>query len=223
MCTRLWQGSTENAARCIRVHRLHTRAFAVIPGKASNLRLLGGAGAHSNPRCREAFYGRIQRQFGALFGPTKSICAGENLFAWDSGLLRLSPIRFVRQVEGECSAMWNVRKLQVQMRATVWRCSPEFLPSSSQPHHIAATAMKNSVGDSRISGRVGRADCPPRRIRPTASRCDLPRPAQDSASRARARYAWEPAAACESAHRRVANRRRRASRDRVPRVWKHLE
>ena len=97
----------------------------------------------------------------ALFGPTKSICAGENLFAWDSGLLRLSPIRFVRQVEGECSAMWNVRKLQVQMRAIVWRCSPEFLPSSSQPHHVAAaTAMKNSVGDSRISARVGRCARP---------------------------------------------------------------
>jgi hypothetical protein len=55
--------------------------------------------------------GGIQPQFGALFGPTKSICAGENLFAWNSALLRLSPIRFVRQVEGGCSAMWNVRKL----------------------------------------------------------------------------------------------------------------
>jgi hypothetical protein len=54
--------------------------------------------------------GGIQRQFGALFGPTKSICAGENLLAWDSALLRLSPIRFVRQVEGECSAMWNLEK-----------------------------------------------------------------------------------------------------------------
>ena len=106
--------------------------------------------------------GGIQPQFGALFGPTKIICAGENLFAWDSALLRLSPIRFVRQVEGECSAMWNVRKLQVQIRAIVWRCSPEFLFSSSQPHHVAAaTAMKNSVGDSRISARVGDAPAPP--------------------------------------------------------------
>ena len=47
----------------------------------------------------------------ALFGPTKRICAGENLFARDSALLWLSPIRFVRQVEGRCSAMSNVRKL----------------------------------------------------------------------------------------------------------------
>jgi hypothetical protein len=72
--------------------------------------------------------GGIQRQFGALFGPTKSICAGENLFASDSALLRLSQVRFVRQVEGGCSAMWNVRKLQVQIRAIVWRCSSEFVP-----------------------------------------------------------------------------------------------
>jgi len=71
--------------------------------------------------------GGIQPQFGALFGPTKSICGVENLFAWDSALLRLSPICFVRQVEGGCLVMWNVRKLQVQIRAIVWRCSPEFL------------------------------------------------------------------------------------------------
>ena len=32
-------------------------------------------------RCRQALTGGIQPQFGALFGPTKSICAGENLFA----------------------------------------------------------------------------------------------------------------------------------------------
>ena len=39
----------------------------------------------------------IRPQFGALFGPKKSIRAGENLFAWHSALLRLSPVRFVRQ------------------------------------------------------------------------------------------------------------------------------
>ena len=50
--------------------------------------------------------GGIQRQFG-LFGPTKSICAGQNLFAWDSALLRLSPIRFVRQVEGDVLSSSN--------------------------------------------------------------------------------------------------------------------
>ena len=58
--------------------------------------------------------GGIQPKFGALFGATKSICAGENLFAWDSALLRLSPIRFVRQVDGGCLTMWNVRKLRVR-------------------------------------------------------------------------------------------------------------
>ena len=48
--------------------------------------------------------GAIRPEFGALFGPTKSIRAGENLFAWDSALLRFSPVRFVRQLEGRCSA-----------------------------------------------------------------------------------------------------------------------
>jgi hypothetical protein len=52
----------------------------------------------------------IRPQFGALFGPTKSIRAGENLFAWDSALLRLSPVRFVRQVEGRCSATSNMER-----------------------------------------------------------------------------------------------------------------
>jgi hypothetical protein len=43
----------------------------------------------------------IRREFGALFGPTKSIRAGENLFAWHSTVLQLSPVGFVRQVEGD--------------------------------------------------------------------------------------------------------------------------
>ena len=43
------------------------------------------------------FMGGIEPEFGALFAPKKSICARENLFALDSALLRLSPVRFVRQ------------------------------------------------------------------------------------------------------------------------------
>ena len=30
--------------------------------------------------------GEIRPEVGALFGPTKSVRAGENLFAWDSAL-----------------------------------------------------------------------------------------------------------------------------------------
>jgi hypothetical protein len=34
--------------------------------------------------------GGIRPAFGVLFSPTKSIRAGEDLFAWNSALLRLS-------------------------------------------------------------------------------------------------------------------------------------
>ena len=41
------------------------------------------------------------------------------MFAWDSALFRLSPVPFVRQAEGRCSAMSKIRKLRVQIRAIV--------------------------------------------------------------------------------------------------------
>jgi hypothetical protein len=50
----------------------------------------------SSPRCREGLLQGIQPEFGALFGQKKHR-GGENLFALDSALLRLSPVRFVRQ------------------------------------------------------------------------------------------------------------------------------
>jgi hypothetical protein len=40
--------------------------------------------------------GRIRREFGALFGPKKSISAGENLFAWNSAPDGISQVPFVR-------------------------------------------------------------------------------------------------------------------------------
>jgi hypothetical protein len=46
---------------------------------------------------------RIRPELGALFDAPKSIRAGENLFAWDSTLPRLSPVRFVCQVERRSS------------------------------------------------------------------------------------------------------------------------
>jgi hypothetical protein len=60
---------------------------------------------NSNPRCREAFYGRNSAPVWRTIRPDKKHLCRENLFAWDSALLRVSPIRFVRRVEGECSAM----------------------------------------------------------------------------------------------------------------------
>jgi hypothetical protein len=43
--------------------------------------------------------GGIQPEFGALIGPKKGIRAGENLFAKDSALLRISPAPFVRYAD----------------------------------------------------------------------------------------------------------------------------
>ena len=54
-------------------------------------------------------WARIRPEFDAVFGTTKSIGAGDNLFVWNSTLLRLSPVRFVRQFERRCSATSVIR------------------------------------------------------------------------------------------------------------------
>jgi hypothetical protein len=45
----------------------------------------------SNPRDSLGFDGEIWPELGALFGPKRSIRAGENVFAWNSAPFRLSP------------------------------------------------------------------------------------------------------------------------------------
>jgi len=52
----------------------------------------------------------ICREFGVLFGPNKSIRAGENLFAWDSALLRIFPVPFVRQADARNLVTLNMRR-----------------------------------------------------------------------------------------------------------------
>jgi hypothetical protein len=46
-------------------------------------------------------------------GPNKSICAGENLFARDSALLRISPVPFVRQTDTRNLVTSNARRFGV--------------------------------------------------------------------------------------------------------------
>jgi hypothetical protein len=48
--------------------------------------------------------GGIRPEFGALFGSTKSLRAGENLCAWHSTLLRLSPIRSFGRLKADALA-----------------------------------------------------------------------------------------------------------------------
>ena len=52
----------------------------------------GGEGGIRTPETLQASMGEIRPELGALFGPKKSIRAGENLFAWDSAPFGLSPV-----------------------------------------------------------------------------------------------------------------------------------
>jgi hypothetical protein len=85
---------------------------------AENIRhrgLSGGAGWIRTPGTARASMGENSAGVWRSILPDKSIRAGENLFVWNSTLLRLSPVRLVRQFERRCSATSNIRpKLQVQ-------------------------------------------------------------------------------------------------------------
>ncbi len=81
------------------------------------------SGVDSNPRCRQALYGRNSAPVWRTIRPDRRHLCRREFVRLDSALHRLSPIRSVRQVEGRCSAMSNARKLRVQIRAIVWRCS----------------------------------------------------------------------------------------------------
>jgi SAM-dependent methyltransferase len=52
----------------------------------------------------------IRPEFGALFGPSRIIRAGENLFARGSALLRISPVHFVRQADAPNPVTSNTRR-----------------------------------------------------------------------------------------------------------------
>jgi len=58
--------------------------FRFFHRERGNRGLLGGEGRIRTPETLQDLRGAIQPEFGALFGPNKSIRAGENLFASDS-------------------------------------------------------------------------------------------------------------------------------------------
>jgi hypothetical protein len=97
--------------------------------------MLGGAGWIRTPGAARASLGGIQPQFGHYPARQKDLCRREFVrLGFGSAPALSDSLR--RQVEGRCSAMSNIRKLRVQIRAIVWRCSPEFLPrpcSSTAP------------------------------------------------------------------------------------------
>jgi hypothetical protein len=87
-----------------RITQMRPQARAIPPLWAENPQRpdsVAERGGFELPVPRGGSMNGIRREFGALFGPTKSIRAGENLFAWHSTVLQLSPVGFVRQVEGD--------------------------------------------------------------------------------------------------------------------------
>ena len=66
------------------------RSFCLLQNVGKMYRLLGGEGWIRTLGAARAPMRRIRPAFGALFGPTKGIRAGENLFAWDSTTSALS-------------------------------------------------------------------------------------------------------------------------------------
>jgi hypothetical protein len=69
----------------------HARISLISPQNVVNRGLLGGEGWIRTPGAARAPLSGTRPVFVALFGPTKSIRAGENLFAWNSALLQLFP------------------------------------------------------------------------------------------------------------------------------------
>src|ERR1035437_4078452 len=78
-----------------RKSRAHARFSSDSPKRPKTEGLDGGEGWIRTPETLQDSRGGTQPEFGALFGPNKSIHAGENLFALDSALLRSSPVPFV--------------------------------------------------------------------------------------------------------------------------------
>ena len=79
----------------------------------------------------------------ALFGSNKSIRAGENLFAWGSALLRISPAPFVRQADARNPVTSN-NENQVPRR---------FIrrPLRSRPVGMNSQARQNSHDPVRLA------------------------------------------------------------------------
>ena len=68
------------------------------------------SGGIRKPGAARVYLGGIRPEFGALFGPNKSIDAGEKLFARGSALLRISPVPFVRQADARNPVTSNTRR-----------------------------------------------------------------------------------------------------------------
>jgi hypothetical protein len=92
--------------------------------------------------------GAIRPEFGALFGPKKSIRAGENLFAWDLALLRISPVPFVRYADAQNLVTSKIR------RSFGVRISPSW--AGSQQLNFVSFDLHEAVSASASAAMFGR-------------------------------------------------------------------
>jgi hypothetical protein len=83
--------SLSGAASCAS-RPVHAPICRLLRDVSKPYNLCGGEGWIRTPGAASASMGGIRREFGALFGPNKSIGAGENMFALDSALLWSSPV-----------------------------------------------------------------------------------------------------------------------------------
>jgi len=67
---------------------------------------------------------RIRPEFGALFGPNKSIGAGENIFALDSAPVGISLVPFVRWADGRNLVTSSIRRRFGVRISASWAGSP---------------------------------------------------------------------------------------------------
>ena len=74
----------------------HAGIFRSLQIVGKHYRLCGGERGIRTPGTAKAYMGGIRPKCGALFGPNKSIRAGENLFARGSALIWISSVPFLR-------------------------------------------------------------------------------------------------------------------------------
>ena len=81
---------------------------------------------------------RIRPEFGALFGPNKSIGAGENIFALDSAPVGISLVPFVRWADGRNLVTSSIRRRFGVRISASWE--------GSQPVNSVSLGLHKSVG-----------------------------------------------------------------------------
>ena len=131
--------------------RKDAQYFRVFRRERENRGLLGGEEWIRTPGTARESSARIRPKLGGLFGPKKSIPAGENLFAWNWALFRLSPVPFVRQADARNWVMPNIqRRLLLQI-------SPSLSGQSATRlclFGIARGGVRADIGAGAVCGAV---------------------------------------------------------------------